>query len=246
MNPGAATVILLAGGMGRRVRHLYPNLPKPMIPVDGEPFLEWAIRYWLKQGIRSIVVSTGYRAAIIEKFLASRRRDSGLIVSAAEPQPLGTGGAVRFAADIRPASDPLIVANGDSLAILDLAAVWPMLVPPDVDGLIISVAVDDTSRYGSLQIGPDDRLVGFCEKQSGRGYVNAGVYVLKRRMLTMFPDRSPLSMETEVFPTLLQAGAEFRVVRTAAPFLDIGTPASLALAEEFIRRNQNAFATAAA
>jgi D-glycero-alpha-D-manno-heptose 1-phosphate guanylyltransferase len=101
--------------------------------------------------------------------------------------------------------------------------------------VLLGVEVQDASRYGSLAADAAGRLLGFAEKRPGRAVINAGVYLLRRRMFNWFPPQRPLSMETDVFPSLLARGARLHVETARAPFLDIGTPESLAQAESFLR-----------
>ena len=229
------TAILLAGGFGTRIRALYPDVPKPMIPVSGKPFLEWAIQYWIGQGVRRFIVSLGHLAEVAERYFTARAGDDAEIILVKEPRAMGTGGAVLFAAQAAGLNDPFIVANGDSLVISDTRAAQERMSAPGSDGVIVGVYVPDTSRYGSLAIGEDARLLGFREKQPGAGVINAGVYFFRRGLLERFPDKQPLSMELDVFPSLLASGADLRVEAQHAPFLDIGIPESVVQAEEFLK-----------
>jgi len=230
-----ACAIILAGGRGTRISHLYPDVPKPMIPVAGRPFLEWVIGHLHRQRIDRFVISLGHLAHVAEAYFA-RRPDDGLTIrSVCEQAALGTGGAFQWAATAAPRADPLVMVNGDSLLPGDYSAAWTTLRNDAVDGVILAVEVEDASRYGRLQIDTRGRLTGFREKQPGGGAINAGVYFLKRRLLAVVPRAAPLSMEIQVFPHWLARGARIEVHTCQAPFLDIGTPETVALAEEFIR-----------
>ncbi|MBV6464873.1 MAG: D-glycero-alpha-D-manno-heptose 1-phosphate guanylyltransferase [Anaerolineales bacterium] len=231
------TVILLAGGFGTRIRELHPDVPKPMIPVAGRPFLEWALRYWKREGATRAIVSLGHLAHVAEAYLQTRPPDGLEILTVTEPHAMGTGGAVRFAAARAALSDPFAVANADSLIVADTRPARDCLRDTAIGGALLGVPVPDTSRYGSLAISPDSRLLGFREKQPGAGLINAGVYFFRPRLLPLFAEKTPLSMEVDVFPALLAAGARLHVLPADAPFLDIGTPESLREAGEFVRRN---------
>lgn len=234
----SACAVVLAGGGGTRIRHLYPDLPKPMIAAAGAPFVEWVLRYLCQQGVTQFIISLGHLAEVAERYFASRGSSRDQIQTVREPSPLGTGGAVLFAGRaIRSNADPILVTNGDSLALADLSPVWRLLADESIDGVIVGLSVPDASRYGRLDIAGDGRLLRFCEKQPGAGVINAGMYVFRRRLLAKFPAGCPLSMEHDVFPALLQAGARLVVHRCQAPFLDIGTPASIVEADAFIRRH---------
>ena len=229
------TAILLAGGFGTRIRALYPDVPKPMIPISGKPFLEWAMQYWMRQGVRRFIISLGHLAEVAEQYFEARPDDGLEVVLVKEPQAMGTGGAVLFAARAAELSDPFIVSNGDSLVIADTKGAQERMTDPAVEGVVLGVRVPDASRYGSLAIGGDARLLGFREKQPGEGVINAGVYFFRRSLLERFPGKQPLSMEVDVFPSLLNGGADLRVEAVDAPFLDIGTPESVIQGEAFVQ-----------
>jgi D-glycero-alpha-D-manno-heptose 1-phosphate guanylyltransferase len=228
--------IILAGGLGTRLRGLYPGLPKPMVPAAGKPFLEWVLRHLASQGVTRFVVALHHLADVAEAYLAGRPRDSLEIRTIREPSPLGTGGAVLWAQRAAPAADVLVVANGDSLVFGDFREAWTELQRDDVDGLLVGVPAIDASRFGTLEQDGSGWLTGFREKRAGSGWVNAGIYFLKRRLLARFPRQVPSSMEEDVFPALLAAGARLKVLASSAPFLDIGTPESVCRADEFVRR----------
>jgi D-glycero-alpha-D-manno-heptose 1-phosphate guanylyltransferase len=119
--------------------------------------------------------------------------------------------------------------------IADTKGAQERMTDPAVEGVVLGVRVPDASRYGSLEIGGDARLLGFREKQPGEGVINAGVYFFRRSLLERFPGKQPLSMEVDVFPSLLNGGADLRVEAVDAPFLDIGTPESVIQGEAFVQ-----------
>jgi NDP-sugar pyrophosphorylase family protein len=237
MVPPEATVIVLAGGAGTRIRHLYPDVPKPLIPVAGATFLDWVCRYWKNQGLRRILVSIGHLAEVAERHLREHPLQGVEVYAVREEQALGTAGGIRLAAGSPHAGDPLIACNGDSLVFSDVSGVWPILAREELQGVLLGVEVPDASRYGSLHVAEDGLLRGFAEKRPGRGLVNAGVFFFKRRLLARFPARTPLSLETDVFPLLLAGGVRIQVVPVKEDFLDIGTPEGLAQADGFVGRH---------
>lgn len=231
------TALLLAGGFGTRLRDRHPGVPKPMIPVEGKPFLEWIIAYWRRQGVSRFVISLGHLAEAAQRHFRDRAAEPGLeIATIVEPEAMGTGGAIRHAAGRVPLGDPFLVANGDSLVAADCHAAFELGARPEIDGVLLGVRVPDTSRYGSLDCAPGGQLLGFREKQPGAGVINGGVYLLRQRLIGRFPPQTPLSIERDVFPHLLTEGVDLRVVPVTAPFLDIGTPESLEQAAAFVRR----------
>ncbi|HWR58750.1 MAG TPA: sugar phosphate nucleotidyltransferase [Thermodesulfovibrionales bacterium] len=226
--------VILAGGLGKRIGHLYPFVPKPMIEVCGFPFLEWVIRYFAGQGVAEFSLSLGYKAEIIEEYLRRRQADGLRIHSVREDIPLGTGGGFLLAAGELLSKDYLVVANGDSLILADLLPAVELLSQGQADAVIVGRQMEDCSRFGSLVCDDKGFLVKFSENQDGNCLINAGIYIFPKGVSAIFPRKSPLSFETDVFPGLLHSGARVGVVESGAPFLDIGTPESVAEAEAFI------------
>ena len=236
MNLDRTVAVVLAGGLGSRIQALYANLPKPMIPVNGRPFLEWVLRYLRREGIRCVVVSCGYKADVIRRYFAASPVEGMAIQTWAEPEPRGTaGGFLEAMGQSEHEADSWLVLNGDSLVVAALGSLYRLLESPHVQGALVGVNVPDTSRYGRVVSDSTGRLLHFEEKQPGQGTINAGVYLFRSSVLDLFPKVRPLSFETQVFPSLLAAGADLRVCSISAPFLDIGTPDSVAQAEDFVR-----------
>lgn len=242
VSPEQISAVVLAGGFGRRIQHLLPDLPKPMASVNGRPFLEWVVRFLAAQKISRVILSTGHLAKIIAKHFQSQPVKNIRVSCVPESKPLGTAGgflnAIRGATE-KPAA--WLVLNGDSLAPAPLAQMFQSLDDPDRDGAILGVRVADASRFGTILQNANGDLTGFNEKKPGAGIINAGIYLFRALTVERFPDKTPLSFETEVFPALVAGRIHLKVCVTDAPFLDIGTPESLPLAEEFIRRNADYF-----
>jgi len=217
-----------------------------MAPVNGRPFLEWVVRYLAAQKIRNIILSTGHLAETIGKHFQSQPVKNVRVSCVPETKPLGTAGgflnAIRGAAEGgRPPGLAWLVLNGDSLAPAPLAHMFQSLDDSKMEGAILGVRVADASRFGTILQNANGDLTGFNEKQPGAGVINAGVYLFRASAIDSFPDKTPLSFETEVFPALIAGGVRLKVCVTDAPFLDIGTPESLPLAEAFVRRNAHFF-----
>ncbi|MBE9117183.1 nucleotidyltransferase family protein [Lusitaniella coriacea LEGE 07157] len=247
VTPGKVVAVVLAGGYGTRVRHLLPNLPKPMALVAGKPFLEWVVRYLGTQGIPNVILSTGYLGEVVERHFQTQPVPSVRVWCCAETEPLGTAGgfrhAVRRSLELHLPSPPTawLVLNGDSLAFAPLASLLRHLDNPKVAGAILGLSVEDASRYGSLACDSQGNLLQFAEKRPGCGTINAGVYLLRHAVLEALPISFPLSFEQDVFPDLLTRETNFKVEICEAPFLDIGTPESLPQAEVFIEKNRDWF-----
>ena len=230
--------VILAGGYGTRIKHLLHNVPKPMASVAGKPFVEWVVRYLGIQGITKAILSTGYLAEVVEQYFQKQPVNGVQTFCCQETSPLGTGGGFLNAVhQVNQPPQAWLVLNGDSLVFADFTSLITNLADEQVDGVILGLAVTDTSRYGSLECDEKGYLVGFKEKCPGSGVINAGVYLLRHSLLREFPNVSPLSFEHEVFPALLAQGIRLKVHTVQAPFLDIGTPESFAQAEGFILQN---------
>ena len=242
VSPEKISAVVLAGGFGTRVKHLLGDLPKPMAPVSGKPFVEWVVRYLAAQKIHNVIFSTGYAAETVEKHFQSQPVKNVRTVCVPETSPLGTAGG--FLNSIRSAKEnpqAWLVLNGDSLALAPLEEFSNSLDDEKISGAILGVRVPDASRFGTISQNANGDLSGFNEKKPGAGIINAGIYLFRASVIEKFPKKTPLSFETEVFPSLISQNVRVKVCVTDAPFLDIGTPESLPLAEQFIQTNQEFF-----
>lgn len=219
--------IVLAGGFGRRLRAVVSDLPKPMAPVAGRPFLEILLENLAANGFARVVLSVGFMAETIVSHFGDEF--SGLhITYATEHKPLGTGGAIRLAMEYCQ-SDPVFVFNGDTFLELDADAVeiqWRERRQP----LIVACNVSDTSRYGRLLV--DGKTVrGFSEKGvGGPGLINAGCYFMSKAQLSGFDLYSTFSLENDYLPVAVkESNLDFCVC--TGRFIDIGVPTDYARAQ---------------
>lgn len=230
------TAVILAGGKGTRLRSLYNDRPKALVPVGGKPFIEWQVDWLLKSGIDHIIISAGYRADQLYHWAADTDID---VVE--ENRPLGTGGAVRFATDAFD-DDHFFVLNGDSLCpavnFQTLESVFQGLENANKRLGVLAVApIEDTGRYGTVEFDTTGRITAFREKeQRESGFINAGVYRLSRQVLEEVPADEMVSLETDVFPRLVERGA-LAAVPFDPPLLDMGTPEGLRRMEEYLQRS---------
>jgi NDP-sugar pyrophosphorylase family protein len=216
---------ILAGGLGTRLRPVLGTKPKVLAEVAGRPFLSRLLAHLARWGVKHVVLATGYRSEEVEAFAGDGSAWGLAIEISREETTLGTGGAVRRAAPFL-RSDPFLVLNGDTFVDADPGLLLADHLAHDALATLVAVRVPDRSRFGSLRTDPSGRMLGFIEKgPGGEGYVNAGVYALSRAALGRLPPTDPCSLETDLFPTLLESG--LRAFRIDAPFLDIGTPDSL-------------------
>lgn len=237
----ASDVLILAGGRGTRLNEAVPDRQKVLADVAGRPFLGTIIRYFADWGAKRIVLATGYHAEQVTEF-GARPEFAGLdLVISREDRPLGTGGAVRQAAQFIN-SARLVVANGDSFAAVDLAELLALHDRRSAQMTMALTHRDDVSRYGVVETESDGSVVSFVEKPQSPGAkragdINAGIYVMERHLLAELSPTTPLSLETDVMPGLVGRG--LYALRTQAPFIDIGTPESWRAAPEFFQALQS-------
>jgi NDP-sugar pyrophosphorylase family protein len=224
-------VLILAGGLGSRLAGVLGNLPKVLAPIEGRPFLDYQLDYLARQGVRKVVLSLGHRAEIVLAHLAETRSPVP-VETVVEPRPLGTAGAIAFA---RPAlgSDPVVLLNGDTWLDVDLAAMLAAHhASPVALATLACVAVDDTRRYGAVELGDDGSIARFIEKNessSSGGLINGGVYLLSAQLLDSLAVGDGSSLERDFLPHLAAGTLRSYIVRHAN-FFDIGTPESYARA----------------
>ena len=219
----STSCIVLAGGAGTRLRSAVPDLPKCLAPVAGRPFLEWQLRSLSKRGIDSFVLALGYGSQKVVSWLKEPWVRDLKITRVIEPQPLGTGGATRFAMK-ETGLDEALVINGDT---------WlggPLQVMLDPINLaagermrIAIVEVPNRERFGGVSVGAEHRVNAFIEKgQIGAGPINSGLYRIHRSVFDTQPS-GMLSMESEVMPRLIEERA-LSALAVAGPLIDIGVP----------------------
>jgi mannose-1-phosphate guanylyltransferase len=223
--------VILVGGEGRRLRPLTDTRPKPMMPLVDRPFVAHQLDHLRRFGLSRAVFSCGYRPRALDDHFGDGSAVGMRLRYVVDPQPLGTAGAVKNAEGVA-AGDPLLVLNGDILTDLDLARVLAWHEDRGAEATVVLTPVDDPSAYGLVRIGGDGRVVEFVEKPGadqlvpGEPYlINAGTYVLRRRVLDLIPAGVMCSIERDVFPVLAARGALYGLAADAY-WRDIGTPAS--------------------
>ena len=221
--------VLLAGGLGTRLRPLTLNTPKPIVPIFDRPFLYHQIDL-LKQvpDVDEIILSLNYHPERIEA-VVGQGEDAGLPIRyLVEPQPLGTGGAIKFA---EPHLDgTTIVFNGDVLTEMDLATLVEHHRTRRARATIVLTPVADPTRYGLVETDGDGNVKRFVEKpdpgQITCNTINAGIYVLEPDTFDRIPANTRYSIERRYFPSLVERGDAFAAYIERGYWLDIGTPAA--------------------
>ena len=227
--------ILLVGGQGTRLRPLTIATPKPMLPVAGHPCTEHQILRAKEAGITRIVLGTSYKAEVFESYFGDGS-DFGIeIVYAVEEEPLGTGGAIRNAAEFLTCgpNEPVVIFNGDILTGLDIEGLVSKWEKAQADVALYLTRVEDPRAYGLVPTDAKGRVTQFLEKPTTpeeivTDQINAGCYVFRRSLIDQIPTGRPVSVERETFPELLANDANVIGVVDEGYWLDLGTPLAFA------------------
>jgi D-glycero-alpha-D-manno-heptose 1-phosphate guanylyltransferase len=215
------TCLILVGGLGSRLRPLISEMPKPMAPIGGRPFLEYLVRWVGASGFDQVVLCVGYRAAQIEQYFRQGEGFDVKIAYSVESEPLGTWGAVRQAMERFP-GQMFLVLNGDSFLQIELQALLDFHRQRQALASLAVLAVNDSSRFGSIRLAADGRIREFSEKGGeGPALINGGVYCLSREMLRAAP-ASAASLEKDIFPAITELDLYGFPVH--GYFIDIGIP----------------------
>jgi NDP-sugar pyrophosphorylase family protein len=227
--------VVLAGGLGTRLWPLTKVVPKPMVPVRNVPYLEHQLRRFARQSLTDIVILTGYLGQQIEEYFGDGARLGLRIRYSREPEPLGTAGALRWAAHLL--DDAFLIVYGDSFLPIDYTAIGGRLLASDATGLIVVYRdpTTETSVRPNVALDPEG-YVSRYDKQAvvdpELEYVEAGVLAFRRSVLDLVAAGRVVSLEQEVYPQLIRRRALVGVP-TAQRFYDIGTPERLRVIEDF-------------
>ncbi len=226
----ATDAVILVGGKGTRLRPLTLSAPKPMLPTAGVPFLTHLLARIERAGIKRVLLSTSFKAEVFEEHFGSGA-DLGLSIEyRTEEEPLGTGGGIRnVLPEVR--SENVLVFNGDVLGGTDLGALLQTHHEQKADVTMHLVRVGDPRSFGCVPTDETGRVTAFLEKTEDppTDQINAGCYVFRREIIERIPAGRPVSVEREIFPALLTAGARVYGHVDASYWRDMGTP------EDFVR-----------
>jgi D-glycero-alpha-D-manno-heptose 1-phosphate guanylyltransferase len=214
--------LLLVGGLGTRLRDVVKDLPKPMAPINGKPFLEYQINFLKKSGICDIILCTGYMDKKIENYFLDGHKHGISITYSNETEPLGTGGPIKKAKNML--EEEFFVLNGDSFFKIDLNSMRNFHKQNNADVTLALTSVRDNSRFGTVKLGKNYQIIEFVEKEnSSGGYINGGIYLFKKSCFEWDKLPEKFSIEKELFPQLVRCKNVFGFVSDAY-FVDIGTP----------------------
>jgi D-glycero-alpha-D-manno-heptose 1-phosphate guanylyltransferase len=220
------SAIILAGGLGTRLRGVVPDLPKPMAPIGGRPFLEHQLDYWINQGVSQFVLSVGYLHEVIVDHFGDRYKGAELDY-VIEKTPLGTGGGFLLAAEKLGKNDPFLLLNGDTYFAVDLKKLADFSVANDADWCFSLFRTGEEGRYMGLDISSQGQITSL---KSGAGrpgsLANGGVYWVNPRALLSagFAPGDKVSLEDDIFPAAMISGQHLLGIEFPGVFVDIGVP----------------------
>ncbi len=228
-----AVGILLVGGFGTRLKPLTSESPKPMLPVAGLPVTEHQILAAKKAGVHTLVLATSYLSEVFTPYFGDGSRWGIKILYAVEKEPLGTGGAIRNAAQmldlVNLGDEPIVIFNGDVLSRHSIADQITFHQSKSADATLHLIEVEDARAFGCVPTDADGRVTAFLEKMDNpvTNSINAGCYVFHPSVLDRIPLGEVVSIERETFPALVESGRPVFGYKEQAYWLDVGTPAAL-------------------
>ncbi len=229
----SVSVMILAGGLGTRLRSVLSNIPKCLAPINGKPFLKLQLDVLEKAGFRHVVLCTGHMADLVCREIGTNHGSIKIDYSN-EQQPLGTAGALRLAL-AKTEAKWLLVLNGDSFCEVNLGDFLNECGFVDRAGMVLA-QVNDIDRYGCVETESNGRVSRFLEKgASGSGWVNAGIYLIHRDLVGTIKAGTKISLEHEIFPEWVR-DCRMAGFKASGRFIDIGTPKSLLQAADFFKK----------
>ena len=219
--------IILAGGLGTRLRKAVADTPKPMALVNGRPFLEHQLDYWIAEGVCRFVLSVGYKSKVIENHFGAKYRDCE-IDYAIEKEPMGTGGGLLLAAE-RMSKSPFLLLNGDTFFEVPLNAFFNFHKEKEADITIALLDISKNDRYGCVEMDKECRIRNFEAEAKNMSYnlINGGAYLITRQSLDSL-DKKPgqkANLEKEILPGMIRADKRiYGYPCEGVKFIDIGVP----------------------
>ena len=226
MNPHGISAAILAGGLGTRLREAVPDRQKVIAQVAGKPFLNHILKQLITHGFEKAVLCTGYRSDQVREVYGSAFEELDLCYSQ-EKEPLGTAGALRFALKELD-GEFILLMNGDSYCETNISAFIEWHFARRAPASLLLTEIEDCGRYGSVKLTENSHVASFVEKGvGGPGLINAGIYLINRRLVEEIPESGVCSLEKEMFPRWAAEKHLYGYKAEVKAFIDIGTPESL-------------------
>lgn len=235
-NHQPSEMLILAGGFGTRLKSVVSDVPKPMAPISGRPFLAYLLDYWISQGIHRFVLSTRHLGNIVQAYFGETYRDT-TIDYVREQSPLGTGGALRLALNsVRWANETALMANGDTWFPVDLKQLCGDAKQQNAPITLALKAIEKNDRYGGVDVSADGKIKLFGIKSEGAIYINAGCYLFNvvtlKQALAGMP--GAFSLENDFLAPYATKGLVGSSLQDQ-PFLDIGIPEDYQKASDLLK-----------
>ena len=226
--------ILLAGGLGTRLSKVLPDLPKPMAPVNGRPFIEYVMDFLIRFQVRKFILSVGYKHEVFASHFANDYKDCQVLFSV-EHEPLGTGGAIKKSLEYSESPD-VFVLNADTLFRIDITAMQASHKKSNADLTMALRKMENVDRYGAVETNDDMRITGFAEKNTakGSGYINGGAYIFKKDFFETLPLPEKFSLEKDCLEKYYSS-LNINGFPSKGYFLDIGIPEDYEKAQHEIK-----------
>jgi D-glycero-alpha-D-manno-heptose 1-phosphate guanylyltransferase len=229
--------IVLAGGLGSRLRSTVPNLPKPLAPIGEKPFLDYLLDYWQAQGVKHFILSVGYKEELIRNYFGDKYKNSR-VDYIVEKKPLGTGGGLLLSVKSLKLNQPFLVLNGDTLFKINLSNLLKHHSTCKADMTLSLSNLADNSRYSEVLLDKSGKLIRSLKrrsKTSNNKVSNGGVYLLEPTLLDDYKSHNiKYSLEDELLPDLLKKNKRIAGFVSKEKFIDIGRPEDYRRAEKIL------------
>lgn len=230
------SAVILAGGLGTRLRAVVADRPKVLAKVGGRPFLYYLLDQLIEVGLKKVILCTGYLGELIQAELGDTYEPLDLLYSK-EEEPKGTAGSLRLALPLI-STEVALVMNGDSYFRMNIMDFWKFHNKNECIASIALTRVDDTGRYGQVDFDETGKVSQFVEKGDTQraGWISAGIYLISKALIATIPTGKPVSIEKETFPLWVENG--LFAFCSHADFIDIGTPESYRMANAFFNKER--------
>jgi D-glycero-alpha-D-manno-heptose 1-phosphate guanylyltransferase len=232
--------IILAGGQGKRLRSTVPDLPKPMAPIKGKPFLWYLLDYWLHQGIKHFILSVGYKFEVIREQFGTKFKNAN-VSYAIESEPLGTGGALLLAIKQLRSKEPFLLLNGDTFFAINLNNLFKYHQKCKSDVTLSLIKTKNNKRYGGILLDNHGMISSIDSPKDSfnTNMANGGVYIMNSPLFSQYSKKKidKCSLEEELLPQLLMQKKRIAGFISKDSFVDIGIPHDYTLAADILSQH---------
>ena len=235
--------VILAGGLGTRLRSVVSDVPKPMAPINGRPFLEFLLDFWIRNGVVRFVLAVGYRHEIILNHFGFSYRGVPVDYSV-EETPLGTGGGILLSLDQIRSAEPILLVNGDTFFDMDVHGLFAFHRERRPDLTMVLRTMDEAGRFGTVSLDKEGRLDGFFRPGEGSPpyLINGGIYMVNPEFLgrerNLWDGHTPISLEGDLFPEWIKSEKSLLGFQGMGDFIDIGIPEEYRRCHELFDRSK--------